>query len=654
MAKETGNKTQKIKIDYFDGVNSLVGSNISKKNELAHAENCRSKTIGTLEKREGMTVTGTNTSGQPFVTKDNFGLFSFKTDVSKGLYRISVAQNPTLSISVIDSLVVSENKAFSGGALSLSLIPINIVVADNLSIQEDLGDNMEPPVTVYYLSNDDKWTPLTGSGANIRGGQFDYVNAENNMFLVNQQDSNRYVSSDGTTVTTSSSGGGHLFNTPKAGKVNFYKGRLYLADFIQNDVQYKTTILRSSYPMGIVALMNNDYDAAVSGATLDVTDTKYFYTDSGVNSYDVYRGTTLIKTITVTTVNETSLVATWSGTPDFKASDEIWIAGTYAGSKIFRWPKNPTVSGKDVKQYDTFKLSGGENDAVTMMTNIGNIMLISNKNSMASWNDYVLENFDLGMGCVSKKGYVKTLGILYFLHYTGVYATSGGVPQLISSKVERYINGATTAGKESCAAGKKGRSVFFTLGDVILYRPDGSTEKTLNNVCLEYNIVQQNWFVHTGIKVSEFATWVETNDSDRLEFTDTAGNNAVKEFLVNGVATDDGKEIPFRIDTNPLQLQSDFENLNKLISIATEVDRGASLQTFAKIDKDEIFYPLEGKIVKGVSVIKITNKDADRGMPVNARTVSISLRDSSSQLCKISKMAVSYLPTDNEQSNNEA
>ena len=41
-------------------------------------------------------------------------------------------------------------------------------------------------------------------------------------------------------------------------------------------------------------------------------------------------------------------------------------------------------------------------------------------------------------------------------------------------------------------------------------------------------------------------------------------------------------------------------------------------------------------------------------MPVNARTVSISLRDSSSQLCKISKMAVSHLPTDNEQSDNEA
>lgn len=651
MAKETGNKTQRVRIDYFDGINSLTGANLSKKTELAHAENARSKTIGTLEKREGMIVTGTNTSGQPFVTSGNFGLFPFRTDVSKGLYRISVAQNPTLSINIIDSLIVSENKAFSGGALSLSLIPINIVVADNLSIQEDLGDNMEPPVTIYYLSNDDKWTPLTGSGINIRGGQFDYVNAENNMFLVNQYDSNRYISSNGTTVTTSSSGSGHLFNTPKAGKINFYKGRLYLADFIQNDVQYKTTILRSSYSMGIVALVNADYDSTIS-TTIKVTDSKYIYTDSGANSYDIYRGGTLVTTVTATTVNEISMVVTGTIT-GVLASDEIWIAGTYTGSKIFRWSKNPTVSGKDVKQYDTFKLSGGENDAVTMMTNVGNIMLISNKTTMSSWNDYTLENFDIGVACVSKKGYVKILGTLYFLHYTGIYATSGSIPQLISNKVERYINGATTTGKEKCAAGKKGRSIFFTLGDVILYRTDGSVEKTLNDVCLEYNIVQQNWFVHTGISADEFVTFVETSDSDKLEFTDTKGRKSVKEFLANGVATDDGKEIPFRADTNPIQMQSDFENLNKLISITTEVERGSALQTFVKVDKDENFYPIEGKVVKGVSVVKITNKDYDRGMPVNARTVSVSIRDSSNQICKISKMAITYLPTDNEQSDNE-
>ena len=84
MAKETGNKTSRIAINYFEGVNSLVGMNLSKKTELRHAENARSPEIGIISKREGMTVTGTNTSGQPFVTKDNFGLFLLKPMCLRG------------------------------------------------------------------------------------------------------------------------------------------------------------------------------------------------------------------------------------------------------------------------------------------------------------------------------------------------------------------------------------------------------------------------------------------------------------------------------------------------------------------------------------------------------------------------------------------
>lgn len=212
--------------------------------------------------------------------------------------------------------------------------------------------------------------------------------------------------------------------------------------------------------MGIVALVNADYDSTIA-TTIKVTDSKYIYTDSGANSYDIYRGGTLVTTVTATTVNEISMVVTGTIT-GVLASDEIWIAGTYTGSKIFRWPKNPTVSGKDVKQYDTFKLSGGENDVVTMMTNIGNIMLISNKNSLASWNDYVLENFDLGMGCVSKKGYVKTLGTLYFLHYTGVYATSGGVPSLFQARLKDISMAPQRPEKKVARRAKRKKCILYS------------------------------------------------------------------------------------------------------------------------------------------------------------------------------------------------
>jgi hypothetical protein len=725
---EPGKAQRRIDIPYFEGVNSLVSFNIGKKTELIHAENARSKMIGTIEKREGQTVLGTNINGKPFVTTNNYGLFSFKNNNNQGFYRISENENPDISVSVYDQVriadpVNSDTEEETAWSLFIS-VSEDIIVNDKVNYNAADG-NTGHVATIYYINGSNQWVPLTGNGTNIPSGVFDYTYAENCIFLTNINAGNRYIQSDGTTVMSSYSPSGHLYNTPPASKINFYKNRLYMADFIRSGIRYKTTVLRSSYPMGVISLVNNDYptvsigtvatngttvltgtgtsflstfhvsdvitvsgetsrivtavtddstltvsvafsttatglSAVITSGTIDITDTKYFYTDTDANTYDVYRGAIYVTTLTVSQVNETSIVATWTGAPNLLASDEIWISGTYEGEKIFRWVSNPTISGKDVKQYDTFKLSGGENDEITMLTNIGNVMLISNKGAMASWNDYTLQNFDLDIGCVSKKGYIKMIGTLYFMHYTGVYATSGGVPQLISNKIEQYIAGATKEAKENSAAGKKGRSIFFTLGDVTLYKLDGSINKILRDVCIEYNLTQGNWFVHTNVKASEFATFIEDVDSDRLEFTDTEGNHAVKEFLSGD--TDDGEIINFRIDTIKLTMGYNsssgtggvaFEYSNKLVALLTEAERGSAVQLYVNLENEEEYYPVEGTIRKGLSVIKITDKDSARGKPPYCRLVSLSLRDSSKQLCKLSRMSLIYIPTSDEDTVND-
>jgi len=655
--QESGQITKRINIPFFEGVNALVGHNIAKKTEMVHMENARSKQIGTISKREGQKVLGTDSNSNTFRTTANYGLFPFDNANNKGFYRISATSTPLLEIDVHEDVSVYSNGTIDAGTStifdSFEANGLSISVSDKLVVSDIFNENTGTKATIYYLNNSDQWITLSGSGTNIPGGVFDYTYAEGNIFLTNFNGLNRYIKSDGTTVVTSADGTGHLYNTPPASRINFYKNRLYLADFTQNFNRYKTTVLRSSFPMGIISLISGDQAAITTGATIDVTDTKYFYTDSGANTYDIYRGETLITTITVTTINETSIAATWSGGAiSLLSSDEIWISGTYNGEKVFRWVNNPTTSGEDVKQYDTMKLAGGENDPITMLTNIGNVMLISNKSTLASWNDYTLENFDLDVGCVSKKGYVKMIGTLFFLHYTGIYATSGSIPKLISNKIEPYITGATKLGKENSAAGKKGRSIFFTLGDVTLYEPDGSIKKVLTDVCAEYNLVQENWYIHTNVKASEFATFIEESDSDKLEFTDTYGDNAVKEFLSG--STDDGKEIHFRIDTMKITMQpTHFEYLSNPVAIVSEVERGAAMQVFVNLENGEEFYPIKGKLIKGLSILKVTNKDDERGTPPPARLISISIRDSSRQLCKLSRVSLLFIPTTDTDSDNE-
>lgn len=373
-----------------------------------------------------------------------------------------------------------------------------------------------------------QWIQLNNALAqNMSLATCDFANADGKLIIVNGVDNNRMITSSifgGTATMVDSSVAGSLYNSPKAKKVSFYKSRIYLADFFSNSgEELKTTILRSSYPMGVISLINGDVSSASGGNwTISVTESKYFYPSGGMNKYEIYRGNTKVATITITSVTETNIVASTgnvvfeSGYSSFLSSDEIWIYGTFTGEKQYRWISNATSIGRDVKQYDTFKLVGGDEDAVTLLEPIGNILMIANKNAIMTWNDYNLQNFDMGVGCCSPNGYVKLNGSLYFIHHSGIYSTSGSMPQLLSRKVERYIKGASRAGLEKTAAGFKGLSVFFCIGDVNLYNNDGSFWKVLQQTCLEFNVADQNWYVHTNVTASQFKTFLDSDGSERL------------------------------------------------------------------------------------------------------------------------------------------
>jgi hypothetical protein len=160
---------------------------------------------------------------------------------------------------------------------------------------------------------------------------------------------------------------------------------------------------------------------------------------------------------------------------------------------------------------------------------------------MMTWNDYSLENFDLGIGCCSQNGYVKN-GELFFLHYTGIYSTGGGIPKLLSRKIDRYIKGATKAGLEAGAMGTKGFSIFCAIGDVTLYNNDGSQWKVLPDVCLEYAMADQNWFVHTNVSASAFKKYMTSAGKETLlinSFSPAKNPSLGAELISNGGFTDD-------------------------------------------------------------------------------------------------------------------
>ena len=434
----------------------------------------------------------------------------------------------------------------------------------------------------------------------------------------------------------------NLTNSPVANRINYYKDRLYLADYTVGSTSFPNSIMMSSEPVGIVALVDGDH--ATSQTTINVTDTKYIYANDVL---DVYRGSTRIQSLIVTAKTEDTITVDTTANA-FNSADELWVAGTYGAKKVFRWADN-SAGGINVKQYDTFKLDGGQNDSIRLLDNVGDSMVIANKFNFGCWNGSRLDKLDGGIGCVSYNGSTKLQGVLYFLGYKGIYATRGipgEIPQLISVKVQPYFDGATKANLEIGAMGIKGESVFCAVGDVSLYHPDGSDDKTLSDTVIERDVRKDNWYIHTGLKVTEFATYSSTSDADRLEFASTESAYPVNEFLRDQVDdyVENDVEIPFRIDTGNLTLSKQFENMCYPQKLVIEMERGSGIQAYVGLDNDP-FYQLQGEAVKGCTILDITARDQMQTTPVRCRQINISLRDTTNKLCKITRIAVLYADT---------
>ena len=122
--RESGTKSERIAIQYFEGVNSTVQHVIARRTELAHMENARAPIIGVLEKREGQAVIGTDTDGDVFETLGNFGLVYWVDggDESQGLLRVTTVNgvvsniyflSKDLSPTSLDAIEVTENITLS-------------------------------------------------------------------------------------------------------------------------------------------------------------------------------------------------------------------------------------------------------------------------------------------------------------------------------------------------------------------------------------------------------------------------------------------------------------------------------------------------------------------------------------------------------------
>ena len=457
--QKEGQKLSRFEIPMFDGLNMIVGENLAKRTELGFIENARSERIGWMTKRPGYTLLG-----QALGADFNYGLFDFLSD-SHLLIRVS------------------------GNGSAANIYTYNIVT--------------------------EVWDALIQTDSAMTPAECSFANANNCCFIVNGTDLNRYILQDKTTVRDSSYAGGQLYNSPKAHLINYFRGRLYIGDYYNIDgTRSRTWIAFSSPLLGIASLVSGDQSAPIT--TLNVTTSQYILpTGAGTDTVDFYRGATLLGSGTVTGRSATTLTFSSPLAFSLQSSDEIWIGGTHDSTKVFRWDNRST--GTNAKEYDSFQ--NLSNEDLTLITNIDMIQLICTPNSISAFDGTNIRPLSLDIGVCSSKSFAHILGQGVFLHYTGIYSiSSGSLPRLLTSKIQQIFDNADPQQLEQACAAANNFSYFVSIGDVPFYNTNGSLKRTMRNVVIEYNFRQNNVFVHSGIAMTNFVSYIQ-NSQKYLVFT---------------------------------------------------------------------------------------------------------------------------------------
>jgi len=248
--------------------------------------------------------------------------------------------------------------------------------------------------------------------------------------------------------------------------------------------------------------------------------------------------------------------------------DRIYLANEPASnpSRVYfsSVPSSGTVTWDTID--DWLDVNPEDGDTITGLAENSGRLLIFKNNAMFRWNGKSTDAdpiIDIG---TSSQESVKTMnGITYFFNRYGVYAYDGGMPYLISRKIQKWIDGIDQTALEDVNAEVDGDHYCLAVGNVTV---DGTNYK---NVVLVYNIHLKGWTVWTLKNRARALEHYYSSGARLISFGDDNG----EVFKLNDGNSDNGEAIPVNIKTKYYDLQTaEEEKQFSEVYVITEKGRG--------------------------------------------------------------------------------
>jgi len=191
------------------------------------------------------------------------------------------------------------------------------------------------------------------------------------------------------------------------------------------------------------------------------------------------------------------------------------VSGTEYPSRAYRSDAIETSATWDTDEYIVF------DDTISGVSTNGENLFVACQNStyIFTLNEDKYKMSDIG--CVSNEGIVSYGNYTFYPAIDGYYAFDGRDTFKISSQVEEYWKEITAANLDDIQAVVRGEHIYVYIGDITA--PWDSTQ-TLQNVILDYNILQNNWNRgRLGNDCTNLHSYV-TSSSRKVFFGDDDGN----------------------------------------------------------------------------------------------------------------------------------
>jgi len=229
--------------------------------------------------------------------------------------------------------------------------------------------------------------------------------------------------------------------------------------------------------------------------------------------------------------------------------------------------------------------------------NSGRLLIFKN-DSMFRWNGYSTEADPIiDIGTPSQES-VKTIhNITYFFNRYGVYAYDGGMPYLISRKVQDWIDAIDQSTLDDVIAEVDNDHYYCAVGDVTV------DSVSYSNVVLVYHIPLKAWTIWTLVDTPKAMACYYSSGARLVSFGDDNG----EVFRLNNGNDDDGTAINVNIETKQYDLETPeeykkwteayllTEKARGLVEVGVKIDNNP-IETIGSIEDDITRLPsnLEG------------------------------------------------------------